>query len=84
MQEQTSEVAADLSFPVAYGMNREQGDAIGAWWEERRDHIQPSEFVLASNGTVMFSTYSNAPVGRMDPDETLLLLKMVAASRAQK
>ena len=83
-QEQTSEVAADLSFPVAYGMTREQGDSVGAWWEERRDHIQPSEFVLTANGTVMMSAYSNSPVGRMDPDETLTLLQFLTARRAQK
>lgn len=58
-------------------MTRADGDAIGAWWEERRDHIQPSEFVLNSKGMVMFSTYSNSPVGRMDPAETLTLLQFL-------
>ena len=42
-QEQTAEVSRDLGFPVAYGMTRTDGDALGSWWEERRDHIQPSE-----------------------------------------
>jgi len=60
-------------------MTRSDGDAIGAWWEERRDHIQPSEFVLNRKGRVMFSTYSNSPVGRMDPAETLSLLKYLSA-----
>tara|TARA_B100001057_G_scaffold333456_1_gene333984 strand:- start:8600 stop:8809 length:210 start_codon:yes stop_codon:yes gene_type:complete len=68
---------------VAYGITREQGDAMGAWWEARRDHIQPSEFVLSQSGRVMFSTYSNSPVGRMDPEETLTLLKFLNAQRAK-
>ncbi len=56
---------------------------MGAWWEARRDHIQPSEFVLSQSGRVMFSTYSNSPVGRMDPEETLTLLKFLNAQRAK-
>ena len=73
--EKTQEVAELLNFPVAYGVTREIGIALGSWWEERRDFIQPSEFVLNQQGKVMFSTYSNSPVGRMDPAETLTLIK---------
>ena len=83
-QEQTLEVAADLSFPVAYGMTQEDAQAIGAWWEPRRDHIQPSEFILRGDGKVMASTYSNSPVGRMDPAETLVLLKFLDSMAKKK
>lgn len=76
-EDQTAEVAASLSFPVAHSMTRADGDAIGAWWDERRDHIQPSEFVLTRQGMVMASTYSNSPVGRMDPAEALTLFKLI-------
>ncbi len=75
-EELTSEVSADLSFPVAWGMTREDADVIGAKWEPRRDHIQPSEFILRG-GRVMGSTYSNSPVGRMDPTETITLIRIV-------
>jgi alkyl hydroperoxide reductase subunit AhpC len=74
-QEKTQEVAEPLNFPVAYGVTREIGNALGSWWDERRDFIQPSEFVLNRQVKVMFSTYSNSPVGRMDPAETLTLIK---------
>jgi peroxiredoxin len=82
--EETAEVARDLSFPVAYGMTRKEGDAIGAWWEERRDHIQPSEFVITGKGRVMASTYSSSPVGRMDPAETLVLVNFIANARKNR
>lgn len=75
------EVMAPLDIPVAYGMTREDGDAIGAWWDERRDHIQPSEFVLSQSGKVLMSTYSNSPVGRMDPAELLTLIKFLNSQR---
>ncbi len=80
-QEQTAEVAADLSFPVAYGVTHADAEAIGAWWEPRRDHIQPSEFLLTGKGRVLGSVYSNLPIGRMDPQETLTLLRMLASRR---
>ena len=71
------EVAESLGYPIAHGVRRDQGDAIGAWWAESRNHIQPSEFVLTRDGRVMASTYSNSPIGRMDPEETLSLLEFM-------
>lgn len=74
-------MAAELGFPVAFGVTREMGDRIGAWWEERRGHIQPSEFLLTRSGRVLGSMYSSSPVGRMDPEETLGLVRILAKSR---
>jgi hypothetical protein len=34
---------------------------MGAWWDENRDFIQPTEFLLTQSGKVMASTYSNSP-----------------------
>ncbi len=81
-EEQTLEVAKDLGFPVAYGMTRADGDAIGAWWEERRNHIQPSEFIVTQKGRVLTSAYSSSPVGRMDPAETLTLMQFLTRPRS--
>lgn len=81
--EHTQAIAEPLGFPVAYGVTREQADSIGAWWDAGRDFIQPSEFVLSRSGKVLFSTYSNSPVGRMDPEETLLLIKLLNARKAE-
>ena len=82
-QEKTAEVAAPLGFPVAYGVTRLQADALGAWWDDRQGFIQPTEFLLSRKGKVMFSTYSNSPVGRMDPAETLTLIKFLNARRSK-
>jgi len=80
-RDRAEEVAANLPFPVAHGVTREQGDAIGAWWDEKRDFIQPSEFILNHSGRVMHSTYSSSPVGRTDPQEALVLLNLLASRR---
>jgi hypothetical protein len=46
--------------------------------------MQPSEFVLAEDGTVMMSTYSNSPIGRMDPAEALTLITFINENRKKK
>ncbi len=80
--EKAAEVSAHLPFPVAHSVTREQGDLLGSWWEEKRDFIQPSEFILNHKGRVMHSTYSSSPVGRTDPEETLVLLNFLSQRRS--
>lgn len=58
-------IADTVSFPIGYGVTREMAERIGAWWEDRRGIIQPSEFILDGDGRVRTSTYSSGPVGRI-------------------
>ena len=69
------EVAADVSFPVGYGVTREMADMIGAWWEDRRSIIQPSEFVVGADGKVIVSSYSDGPLGRIDAADVVRLIR---------
>jgi hypothetical protein len=80
-REKADEVGSSLPFPVAHEVSREQGDSIGAWWEEKRDFIQPSEFILNHKGRVIHSTYSSSPIGRTDPEDTLGLLNYLTSLR---
>ena len=82
--EKAREVAADLSFPVAYGVTREQADRLGAWWEDRRAIIQPSEFLLNADGTVRSATYSSGPIGRIDAADVVKLVTFYDKQAAQK
>ncbi|MFT6436313.1 MAG: hypothetical protein ACJAVI_004379 [Candidatus Azotimanducaceae bacterium] len=66
---------------MAWGVERELGDKLGSFWEERRDHIQPTEFIVTGKGRILSSTYSSSPVGRVDPDEALSLMKIIINSR---
>jgi len=79
--EKAAKVGADFGFPVAHGLTRETADIIGAWWEERRQIIQPSEFLLNREGMVISSTYSSSPLGRTDPLEVIAALKHAAKSK---
>lgn len=82
--EKAEEVGGDLSFPVAWGVERSVGDKLGSFWDERRDFIQPTEFVLNKSGRVLSSTYSSSPVGRTDPEEALVLLEFLKAAASRK
>jgi len=74
------EVAAEVSFPVGYGVTREIADKLGSWWEERRSIIQPAEFVLGADGKVLASSYSDGPIGRIDAAD---VIKMINFREAQ-
>ena len=80
-EENTLGVAERLGFPVAYGVTRDQADLLDSWWDEGRDYIQPSEFVLSRSGKVLMSSYSNSPIGRMDSAEALTLITFLNARR---
>jgi peroxiredoxin len=55
-------VGQGLTFPVAYGVTREESERFGAWWEEERGYIQPSEFLLGRGGVVLGAMYASGPV----------------------
>ena len=59
-QEHAQEVKdKGLTFAVAYGATKEDGDLIGAWWsEDRGGYIQPAEFLVGRGGVVLGSMYA--------------------------
>jgi peroxiredoxin len=72
--DKAKEVAAEVGFPIAYGVTREQADTIGAWWEERRGIAQPAEFIVGRDGKVIASSYSSGPLGRIDAADVVKLI----------
>lgn len=62
-------------------MSRADGDSLGAWYQEEREFIQPAEFMLSRSGRVLFSSYSDGPIGRMDSEETLSLVRYLNEQR---
>ena len=83
--EQTQEVVdRGLTFPVAYGTTREESELFGAWWDDNRGFIQPSEFLLGRGGVVLGSMYASGPVGRMGADEAVRLITMRESRRREQ
>ena len=82
--EKAREVAAELSFPHAYGVTRETGILLGSWWEEKRNFIQPSEFILDEQGKVLASSYSAGPLGRIEGPDVVKLVKLYESRKAEQ
>lgn len=80
-EDNARKLADGKSFPFAYGMTRADGERVGAWWEERRQIVQPSEFILNEAGAVEVSSYSDGPLGRMDAADALKLIDLYESRR---
>ena len=80
--EKAGEVAADLDFPVGHGVTRADADTLGSWWEDRRQIIQPSEFVLDDQHNVLASSYSDGPLGRMDGADALRMITLYESRKS--
>ena len=82
--DKAKEVAAEVGFPIAYGVTREQADAIGAWWEERRQFVQPAEFMVGRDGKITDSSYSSGPLGRIDAADVVKRINFYEAQAKKK
>jgi peroxiredoxin len=82
--DKAAEVAAGLSFPIAYGATRADADAIGCWWEERRGIFQPANFIIGADGKIIASTYSDGPIGRMEPADVVRYIRFREAQAPKK
>jgi peroxiredoxin len=72
--DKAKEVSDEVNFPIGFGVTKSIADSVGAWWEERRQIIQPSEFLLNSENKVMISSYSDGPLGRFDAQDVIKLI----------
>ena len=79
--DKAGEVAAELSFPIGYEVTRADAELLSSWWEERRQIIQPSEFLLNAEHKIMAASYSDGPIGRIDAAD---VIKVVNFYEAQK
>ncbi len=79
--DKAKEVADEVNFPIGHGVTRDIANAMGSWWEERRQIIQPSAFVVGPENTVLASCYSDGPIGRVTGDD---IVKFVTFQQAQR
>jgi len=79
--DKAQEVADEVNFPVGFGVSRDIANALGSWWEDRRQIIQPSEFIVGADGNVVACSYSDGPLGRIDAGD---VIKMVNFYESRK
>jgi peroxiredoxin len=55
-----------LTFPVGYGVPlKETAATLGCFYEERRNILQSTGFVLKPDKSVVVAQYSSGPIGRL-------------------
>jgi peroxiredoxin len=84
-EEKTNEVkASGITLPIGVGVSRELADRLGAWWDETRGYMQPSEFVFRRDGRILQSSYSSGPLARTDPGDVVSLLRFLIEREKKK
>ena len=92
-REETSALVESLglTFPVAYGVRGEQVAAFDPWWgdDDHGRYIQPMEFLVQQDGTIVGSMYGSGAIGRIAAEAVLFTVRTrdrrqaeVTASRA--
>ena len=67
-------VQQELSFPVAHSVDRGTADALGAYWNNEREFMQPTQFLLKKDGSIVQATYSDGPLGRILAEDVCRLV----------
>jgi len=52
---------------------------VGAWWQPKRNFIQPSEFIVGPENKILHASYSSGPIARTLADDVINLLAYVSA-----
>ena len=65
-----------LGYPVAHGLPLEKThQALGCFYEERRQILHATGFLLRPGGEIAIALYSSGAIGRLRPDEILRLVE---------
>ena len=74
-----------LTFPVAYGLEvPRDADKVGAFWEDRRQIIHATDFILDADKKVVDASYSIGPIGRIVAADALSHIQFFKKRKAQK
>lgn len=67
-----------LTFPVAYAADGQKlGALTGAFWEDKRQCLQATGFIVKADGTLAHALYSTGPIGRYTAAEALKMLEKI-------
>lgn len=74
-----------IAFPVLYGMDGPAtAETLGAWYEERRNIVQPAAFILNPAHNIAVMSYSSGAVGRLMAEESLRIITTFQKRAAAK
>jgi peroxiredoxin len=71
-----------ITYPVAYGLDMEAiSEITGAYYEEERQFLQPTCFLIRPDNTVEVACYSSGPIGRFVAKDVLSLVKFYKSKK---
>jgi peroxiredoxin len=74
-----------LTYPVAYGVDAKEISAkTGAFYEPEKKFLHAAGFVIRPNRTVEVACYSTGPIGRLEAQHALNLVKYYKSQQAKK
>ena len=74
-----------IGFPVCYGLdNKKVCELTGAFYEEKRQIIHSTGYVLRPDGTIAVGVYSTGPIGRLVWQDVLGLVQFYKKQAAQQ
>lgn len=66
----------ELTYPVGFGLDMiEISRSLGAYYEVRRSILQATGFVVRPDRTIATVCYSSGPIGRLDPEDVLRVVR---------
>jgi hypothetical protein len=69
-----------LAFPVGHSADSDQTAAvIGAYTNDKPRYLQPTDFILAPDGSILNAVYSSNAMGRIAPAEVKMLVSYIKA-----
>lgn len=73
-----------ITFPVGYGVDyREVSQWTGCFYEERRQILHSTGYVLRPDGTIAVGVYSSGPIGRLVWQDVLNLVQFQKKAAAR-
>lgn len=73
-QEHAEETAAThgITFPLGFGVNgTKTADLLGGYVHERRGSLEPTQFIIKPDSSIVFALYASGAIGRIVPDDAL-------------
>jgi peroxiredoxin len=74
-----------VTFPILYGMDGPAvSSAWGSYYEERRNILHATGFILRPDHVIASATYSTGPVGRLTTEDVIRIVSFYQKQAAGK
>ena len=75
----------ELNFPVGYGIDNKQiSELTGCFYEEKRQILHSTGYVIKPDGTIAVGVYSSGPIGRLVWQDVHAVVQYMKKMAAQK